>query len=138
MIDVREQEQEKLLDSILTLANIDKEQAKVVFKAVIERSLRHVGMFTPFVASIPLRLPNHEHVQLLKSLEKQINKHFAQKEEEKAYEFLVEYIEVLSDLTETDSKIIRRRLIASILRQRRQRTASVPYRLKDNRGRPFI
>ncbi|MBM7571884.1 helix-turn-helix domain-containing protein [Aquibacillus albus] len=138
MIDVREQEQEKLWDSILTLSNIDTEQAKVVFKAVIERSLRHVGMFTPFIASIPFRLPDHEHVQLLKNLEKQIIKHIAQQEEEKAYEFLIEYIEALSDLTESDSKIIRRRLMASILRQRCKRTASVPYRLTGKKAIPTI
>ncbi|WP_018933208.1 helix-turn-helix domain-containing protein [Gracilibacillus lacisalsi] len=129
MIDVRDQEQEKLWDSILTIAKIDKEQAKIVFKAVVERSLRHIGMFTPFVASIPLRLPKNEHIQLLKNLEKQINKHLIQKNEEEAYEILVEYIEVLSGLTESDSKIIRRRLIASILRQQSQRSASTTYRV---------
>jgi excisionase family DNA binding protein len=130
MIDVREQEQEKLWDSILTLANIDTEQAKVVFKAVIERSLRHVGMFTPLVSDIPLRLPDNEYVELLKNLEKKINNHLLHKEEEKAYELLVEYIEALSDLTESDSKVIRRRLLASILRrQRTQKPASVPYHL---------
>ena len=138
MIDVREQEQEKLWESILTLANIDTEQAKVVFKAAIERSLRQFGMYTPLVASISLRLPDYEYVQLLKNLEKEINKHLMQKEEEKAYEFLVEYIAALSNLTETDSKVIRRRLIASILRQQRQRPAYVPYRFTGKKAIPNI
>ncbi|RSK27613.1 DNA-binding protein [Bacillus sp. HMF5848] len=129
MLDVREQEQEKLWDSILTLANIDPEQAKVVFKAVVERSLRHVGMFTPLITSIPLRLPDNENVHMLKNLEKQINKYLVQNEEEKAYEFFVEYIEALSNLTETDSKIIQRQLIASILRRQRQKSVSMSQRL---------
>ncbi|MBO8155081.1 MAG: helix-turn-helix domain-containing protein [Bacillaceae bacterium] len=134
MINVKEQEQEKLWDSILTLASIDKEQAKVVLKVVIERSLRSVGIFTPFVSSIPLKLPDHKHVEMLKSLEKQVIKHLTKKEEDKAYELLVEYIDVLSDLTESDSKIIRRRLIASILKDKSQRTASGAYRLAERKA----
>ncbi|QHS23773.1 helix-turn-helix domain-containing protein [Virgibacillus sp. MSP4-1] len=138
MMDVREKEQEKLWDSILTLANIDKEQAKVVFKAAIERSFRSFDMFTPFISRIPLKVPDCEHVQKFKQIEKQVMSHLTQKQEDKAYELLVEYIDTLSGLTEFNSTIIRRRLIASLLKEKHQPAPMADQIAKKDAGIPAL
>ncbi|MGM8216489.1 helix-turn-helix domain-containing protein [Bacillaceae bacterium W0354] len=115
MIDNWDRDQEKLWDSVQTLSGVDDDQAKAVFKAVIERSLRQIGFFTSYIHNIPLKLPSKECIQLLKDLDKQIKKKI-EHEDGQAFELLVEYIDELSNLAEADSKVTRKKWLASIIK----------------------
>lgn len=116
-------EQEKMWESIDTLASIDKEQAAVVFKLAIERSLREIDSFTPAISAIPLSLPDPETLLEMKKLDRSMRLASEERKIEKANEFLVDYINLLSQIAEKDSVQVQNQLISSILTKRSQRRA---------------
>jgi excisionase family DNA binding protein len=116
-----DREYEKMWDSVETLAGIDKEQATVVFKLAVERPFREMDSFTPAISTIPLSLPNHEALLELKMLHGKIKEALKKQDQEKAYEFLVDYIDLLSQITGQDSQQVRKQLFSSIMAQKRRR-----------------
>lgn len=122
-----DREQEKMWESIETLASIDEEQATVVFKLAVERSLREIDSFTPAISAIPLSLPNHETLLEMKKLDRNIRHALKERKIEKANEFLVDYIDLLSQITGNDPVKVQKQLISSILTKRsRRRVLHVP------------
>ncbi|WP_245686881.1 helix-turn-helix transcriptional regulator [Tenuibacillus multivorans] len=122
---MQKHDQDKLWESVLTLADIDVDQAKAVFKVVIERFLHKVGMFTPLVSKIPLSLPSSEKAHVLRKLENEMLEILSHNDKDKKYELLVEYIDNISDLSEEDSLLIRRKILASILSEKIENRQSI-------------
>ncbi|WP_257348178.1 helix-turn-helix domain-containing protein [Pseudalkalibacillus decolorationis] len=121
MTHILDQEQDKMWESVQTLAEIDVDQAKAVFKAVIERSLQQLDLLTPMVSSMRLSLPSADDLLQLQSIEKSMRDALAHQDEEKTYEILVDYIEYVSKMVEDDPHKIQKKLLASFLSEGHKR-----------------
>ncbi|MFD1031893.1 helix-turn-helix domain-containing protein [Metaplanococcus flavidus] len=124
MGNVIDREHEKLWESIETLANIDEEQATIVFKLAVERSLREIDSFTPTISAIPLSLPDHETLLKMKQLDRNIRRALNDRKREQAYEFLLDYIDLLSQATGENPEHVKRKMISSVLAKRSPRRAA--------------
>ncbi|KFZ32569.1 hypothetical protein JS44_01470 [Anoxybacillus flavithermus] len=102
-----DREQEYMWDSVYILSQIHSEKAKAVFKAAIENLLA-TRAYTPCFSTIRFSLPNEEHLSRLRDIEKKMREAYTTKEQEKAYEYLVDYIEQLSEIAEGDSLTVRK------------------------------
>lgn len=108
-------EKETLLDTVELLRDQEKEQhALVVLRVAIEKSLRHMGMYTPIVSQLPFICPKKEQLEELKKLESQIRKEFATSSKEVVFEKVLDYLHLISEITE-DPGYSYRKLMASIL-----------------------
>lgn len=121
MGQIIDREHEKMWESIETLAGIDEEQATIVFKLAVERSLREIDSFTPAISAIPLSLPDHATLLEMKQLDRNIRNALKERKREKAYEFLIDYIDLLSQVTGKDPLQVRKQLISSVLAKRSRR-----------------
>lgn len=118
MTHIIDHEQDKIWEGIQTLAKIDVDQARSVFKAAIERSLQQLGLRTPVISQMHLSLPSTDDLVQLQSIEKSMRNAFSNQDEEKTYELLVDYIEYLSLVVDDNSRTIRKKLLASLLLER--------------------
>jgi excisionase family DNA binding protein len=116
-----DQEQENLWDSVQILSQINVEKAKSVFKVTIEKSLQQLGITSPIFSTIPLSVPNTDRLSQLRQIEKKMREAYAHQEKEKAYEYLVDYIEQLSQMAEEDPLAVRKKLLASLLAEHHKR-----------------
>jgi excisionase family DNA binding protein len=116
-----DQEQENLWDSVQILSQINVEKAKAVFKVTIEKSLQQLGITFPVFSTIRLSVPSTDRLSQLRQIEKKMREAYAHQEKEKAYEYLVDYIEQLSQMTEDDPLMVRKKLLASLLNERHKR-----------------
>ncbi|EPZ38856.1 helix-turn-helix domain-containing protein [Anoxybacillus ayderensis] len=112
-----DREQEYMWDSVYILSQIHSEKAKAVFKAAIEKSFWQLGLTLPVFSTIRFSLPNEEHLSRLRDIEKKMREAYTTKEQEKAYEYLVDYIEQLSEIAEGDSLTVRKKLLVSLLNE---------------------
>lgn len=135
MPSVIDYEQDKIWESVQTLISIDGEQAKTVLKVAIERSLQILGMRIPVISTLTLKTPSIDAVVHLKQIEKQMREAYQQQEEVQTYEWLVDYIDLLSQLSNDEPHMIRKRLLASLLsfnnQKKRQRLQLRKYRLNE-------
>jgi excisionase family DNA binding protein len=120
-----DQEQEQMWESVEILSQIDMEKAKTVLKATIEKAFRQLNIATPILSTIRLSARSFDHLTNLRETEKKMREAYGHQEREKAYEYLVDYIEQLSELIEEDSVVTRNKLYASLLFQSRRK----PYKL---------
>ncbi|KYD31053.1 MULTISPECIES: helix-turn-helix domain-containing protein [Bacillaceae] len=121
MTRLMDQEQENLWDSVQILSQINAEKAKAVFKVTIEKSLQQLGITVPVFSTIRLSVPSTDRLSQLRQIEKKMREAYAHQEKEKAYEYLVDYIERLSQMTEDDPLVVRKKLLASLLNERYKR-----------------
>ncbi|MCQ2011672.1 MAG: helix-turn-helix domain-containing protein [Sporolactobacillus sp.] len=110
-------EQIEMWDSVQTLSKINREQAKVVLKATIERSFRQVGIVLPKLSGRSLRLPEQNELNQLKQLEKKLNN--AAEQQKINDDLLAEYIDGLIQLTANNQPQFRKAVTVSLLKQRR-------------------
>ncbi|WP_404451836.1 helix-turn-helix domain-containing protein [Virgibacillus necropolis] len=118
MTHIVDHEQDKIWESIQTLAKIDVDQARSVFIAALERSLQQFGLPTSAISTMHLSLPSTDDLVQLQSIEKSMRKAFSNQDEEKTYELLVDYIEYLSLVVDNDSRTTRKKLLTSLLLER--------------------
>ncbi|PDM39300.1 MULTISPECIES: helix-turn-helix domain-containing protein [unclassified Geobacillus] len=126
-----DQEQENLWDSVQILSQINVEKAKSVFKVTIEKSLQQLGITSPIFSTIPLSVPNTDRLSQLRRIEKKMREAYAHQEKEKAYEYLVDYIEQLSQMAEDNPLAVRKKLLASLLAEHHKRKPK-KYRLSSS------
>jgi len=121
------EEQEQMWDTVQLLSNIDEEKAKTILKVTIEKSLQHLGMRSPVVLNtLQLSTPSNQHLLKLREIEQKMRYSYGNKEQEKAYEYLAEYIEELSEILGDDPMNARRKLFASLLSQKYRRSLKHP------------
>ncbi|QQK80458.1 helix-turn-helix domain-containing protein [Salicibibacter cibi] len=117
MMQLINQEQDHLWESVRILSQIDTEKAQAVFKATVEKSLQQVDVRLPVFVSFPLSILNEEHLCQLREIEKKMRSAYADGKTEVAYEHLGEYIQQLSQMAE-DPSGFQKKLLASLLNSR--------------------
>ncbi|WP_139692170.1 helix-turn-helix domain-containing protein [Sporolactobacillus terrae] len=110
-------DQIEMWDSVQTLSKINRQQAKVVLKATIERSFRQVGIVLPKLSSRSLKLPKRDELNQLKQLEKKLNN--AAEQQMIDDDLLAEYIDGLIQLTANNQPKFRKAVTVSLLKQGR-------------------
>ncbi|MET1249076.1 helix-turn-helix domain-containing protein [Sporolactobacillus sp. STCC-11] len=117
MMRTIDDDQIEMWDSVQTLLKINREQAKVVLKATIERSFRQVGVVLPELSSLSLKLPEQDELNQLKQLEKKLTN--AAEQQQINDDFIAEYIDRLIQLTATNQPKFRKAVTVSLLKQGR-------------------
>lgn len=112
------QEQKLMWESVQILSQIDMEKAKVVFKATVEKSLQQLQLTSSVFSSLRFSIPGANGLSKLRQMEEKMRAAYTQREEEKAYTYLVDYIEQLSQTAEGDPVAIQKKLLASLLAAR--------------------
>lgn len=111
---IKEHEGEILWDTISLLKEQNCfENASVLFKTLIERTLSTLKLPTNFLEEVKIDLPSIELVNLIRILDKEIYQSLKSNDTIRAYETLVDYIEKLSEvIPEADRKKILAKMLA--------------------------
>ncbi|MBL4952043.1 helix-turn-helix domain-containing protein [Neobacillus sp. YIM B02564] len=128
MVRLADQEQEQLWESVEILTKIDKEKAKTVFKAAVEKTFWQLQFAPTFLSSIRFTAPTTDQLVKLRETEKRVREAYNHEQKIEAYEYLLEYIEQFSELSEENTALTRRKLLASLLAQ--QNRSRKPARIK--------
>ncbi|MFC7395032.1 helix-turn-helix domain-containing protein [Scopulibacillus cellulosilyticus] len=108
--------QDQMWEAIKKLAKVDDEKAAAeVLKATIEKSFRYVGVYTPIISTLTFAMPNELMLKKLQEVDREMLIAYDEKGIEKSYEYLIDYIDLLSQITPKNSQLIRKKLLASIL-----------------------
>src|SRR5690606_2228579 len=110
----REHEEEVLWDTVTILKDQNRyENALVLFKSLIERTLSALRLPTSFLDEVKIELPSTEYMIRIRTQDKMIYESLKSKDMMGAYENLVDYIEKLSEVfPEADQKKILAQIIA--------------------------
>ncbi|WP_246943517.1 MerR family transcriptional regulator [Bacillus pinisoli] len=110
---IKEHEEDILWDTVTILKEQNRlENALVLFKTLIERTLSIVRLPSKFLEEVKINLPSNEFVEQIRMLDKEIYQSIKSSNTTKTYELSVEFIETLSEIIPgTD----RKGLIAKIL-----------------------
>lgn len=120
MAATMKREQELLWDSVKTLSSIDKAKAEAVLKTTIEKSLLLLDLYTPILSSIHFSIPDEEYLLKLKEMDTRLQEQITDTALEKQYEFAVEYIDMLSGISDEPTRTSKK-ILASLLAQRKRR-----------------
>lgn len=124
-------EKETLLDAVGILMEQEKEQhALAVLKVAIEKSLKHMDVITPVISQLPFVSPKKEHLKKLMKLEGEIRKELDVSPNELAFEKILDYLQLVSDMTENPGYSYRK-LLASLLARKSIRGIRNPKRTHD-------
>lgn len=118
-----EREQEQLWDTVKVLTNIDKEKAETVLKTTIEKSLRLMDIHAPIISRLHFNIPDDRYLSRLKELNACISKQIAMDITENTYEQVLDYIDLVSDITEKPAQTSKQ-LLASILAENARKVHS--------------
>lgn len=118
-------DQERMWESVQTLSMINKDQAKAVYKVTIEKSLDHMGIATPVLTGIDLGLPQSHDLHQLQTIDRRIREAIEGQEKERAYELLVDFIDILSATEKENSKAIRKKILSSIFMQHSRKASKI-------------
>lgn len=124
MTNIVDSIQDKMWESIQTLASVDSEQAIAVCKAAIERTLRQFDN-SQSVSALQLSLPSKEDIDRLRNIEHHMIDARLHQNQKKTLEWLVEYVEQISLMSEDDSQTIRKKMLASLLLSKQRRKKRV-------------
>ncbi|WP_100012406.1 helix-turn-helix domain-containing protein [Lentibacillus sediminis] len=109
------QERAQMWESVEILSQIDEDKAKTIFKVTIEQTIQRFHIDSPIFSNVPLRFPDLKHLALLRETEEKMEQAFAKQERERAYEYLIEYVELISQLAEGDPVMWQKKILASLL-----------------------
>src|SRR5690625_1557641 len=125
MTETIDREQEILWDTVKLLAKQhDADKAEAVLKATIEKSLQLMNVYTPIVSNLHFSIPNEQLLNELKYLDTDIRKGITGYTSEKMYEEILDYIQMISEITE-DPQRTNKEVVASILSKKSNQGARV-------------
>lgn len=107
-------DQEQLWDTVKLLSNIDRGKAELVLKTTIEKSLQLMNLHTPIISKTHFSIPDEKYLSKLKELESEIHKQISESASNRTYEYIVEYINLLGDISD-EPKETSKKVIASLL-----------------------
>ncbi|WP_141603548.1 helix-turn-helix domain-containing protein [Terrilactibacillus laevilacticus] len=120
-----DREQETLWDTVKFLAKQqDIDKAEAVLKATIEKSLQLLNLYTPIVSHLRFSIPDEQFLNELKHLDADIRKKISRDITEKTYEEILDYIKMISEMTE-DPQVTNKKMLASILFKKAKQDARV-------------
>ncbi|MFD2618743.1 helix-turn-helix domain-containing protein [Terrilactibacillus laevilacticus] len=120
-----DREQETLWDTVKFLAKQqDIDKAEAVLKATIEKSLQLLNLYTPIVSHLRFSIPAEQFLNELKHLDADIRKKISRDITEKTYEEILDYIKMISEMTE-DPQVTNKKMLASILFKKAKQDARV-------------
>lgn len=110
---IREREEELLWDTVTLLKDQNlMENALALFKSLIERTFSTLKVPTQFLEELKINTPTNEMVSQIRSLDKEIYQALKDDNTLQAYEYLVDYIEELSEVIPESN---RKKIIAKFL-----------------------
>lgn len=110
---IREREEELLWDTVTLLKDQNlMENALALFKSLIERTFSTLKVPTQFLEELKINTPTNEMVSQIRSLDKEIYQALKDDNTLQAYEYLVDYIEELSEVIPESN---RKKIIAKLL-----------------------
>ncbi len=114
---IREAEEELLWDSVTLLHEQNRsENAKVVFKSIVEKPFALLRQPMDFMDALTINLPSPEVTASLRRIDRQIRRSLSEQNVEQAYMELLEYIGVLVELVpDADQAELQKRIIAKFL-----------------------
>lgn len=114
---IREAEEELLWDSVTLLNEQNRsENAKVVFKSIVEKPFVLLRQPMDFMDALTINLPSPEVTASLRRIDRQIRRSLSEQNVEQAYVELLEYIGLLVELVpDADQAELQKQIIAKFL-----------------------
>jgi excisionase family DNA binding protein len=112
--------EEVLWDTVVLLKQQDYlENAKAVFKSLVERTFTLLKQPTDFLEDSNLEVPSFDQYDTFRGLDRQIRICLKNNQIERANELLIDYIELLSQIIpNVDAKIMQKQILAQLLTNR--------------------
>ncbi|GAA0607825.1 hypothetical protein GCM10009001_26450 [Virgibacillus siamensis] len=125
MATTMDNEQKTLWNTVKLLSQLqDKEKAETLLKTTIEKSLRLMNVYTPVVSQLRFSVPVESYLDEMKQIDAQIREKIEISQSEQIFEELLDYIEMISKMTEKPQET-NRKMLASILAEKTQRPTYV-------------
>lgn len=118
-------EQKTLWDTVKFLNQLqDKEKAETLLKTTIEKSLRLMNVYTPVVSQLRFTVPVESYLDEMKQIDAEMREKMETSQSEQIFEELLNYIEMISKMTEKPQET-NRKMLASILAEKTRSTTRV-------------